>query len=213
MTHSPSYPPMAAVLACWLSQALRADEADGIAGAHVSGRFGMQVTELLHGIADLIASRTDAATAEPPAAAEAFDRLLLGGELITWNRAQATPPIAIGRELEVSDALSTLRQLGKEPTPAHPTAQEVARIGDMSPSHALRVGLDGDGDVYLSTTTGTGEGVEFCTVGTGGGKSPHTHAALVALMVAIEADNAADPGRDWWARRMGAQAAKAACHD
>lgn len=80
-------------------------------------------------------------------------------------------------------------------------AQEVARIGDMDQRHALRVGFDGDGDIYLSTTAPPGSGVEFCTTGTGGGKSPNTYNALVALMVAIEADNQQDPKRDWIAKR------------
>ena len=90
-------------------------------------------------------------------------------------------------------------QLERAATP-RPTQREVARIGDMAQHDALRVGLDGDGDVYISTTNPLG-GVEFCTTGSGGGKSPRTHEALIALMVAIEADNAATPSRDWWARR------------
>lgn len=85
---------------------------------------------------------------------------------------------------------------------AWPVAKEVARIGDMDPRAALRVGFDGDHDVYLSTTNGV-EGVEFCTPGSGGGKSSRTREALIALMVAMEADNSADPSRDWWARRNG----------
>lgn len=56
---------------------------------------------------------------------------------------------------------------------------------------ALRVGLDGDNDVYLSTTGDPGEGVEFCTGGIGGGKSSRTRKALIALMVAMEHRNTA----------------------
>lgn len=101
--------------------------------------------------------------------------------------------------------------LTTRPTPeardaARPKSREVARIGDMHPAHAMRVGLDGDGDAYVSTTAGVGDGIEFCTVGAGGGKSPKTHAALIALMVAMEEDNAADPRRDWWAKRNAALA-------
>lgn len=85
-----------------------------------------------------------------------------------------------------------------------PKARDVGRIGDMSPSDSLRVGLDGDNDVYVSVCGGDGVGsVEFCTPGPGGGKSRRTRVALLALMVAMEADNADDSGRDWWARRMG----------
>ncbi len=85
-----------------------------------------------------------------------------------------------------------------------PKARDVGRIGDMSPSDSIRVGLDGDNDVYVSVCGGSGVGsVEFCTPGPGGGKSRRTRVALLALMVAMEADNADDRGRDWWARRMG----------
>lgn len=94
-------------------------------------------------------------------------------------------------------AIATQRELTDTP---RPTQQEVARIGDMAQRDALRVGLDGDGDAYISTTNQQA-GVEFCTTGSGGGKSPRTHQALIELMVAIEADNTADPSRDWWARR------------
>lgn len=85
-----------------------------------------------------------------------------------------------------------------------PKAREVARIGDMDQRVALRVGFDGDNDVYLSVTTSDpGGGIEFCTPGIGGGKSSRTREALIALMLAMEADNAEDPGRDWWAKRGG----------
>ena len=39
--------------------------------------------------------------------------------------------------------------------------------------------------------------------GSGGGKSPRTRAALISLMVAMEADNAETPSRDWWKAREG----------
>lgn len=93
------------------------------------------------------------------------------------------------------------------PEVAMPKEREVARIGDMHTRHALRVGFDGDSDVYLSTTSPEGEGVEFCTIGSGGGKSPRTRNALVALMVAMEADNADDPRRDWLKQRLAPQPA------
>ena len=87
-----------------------------------------------------------------------------------------------------------------------PNARDVGRLGDMSPRAALRVGLDGDNDVYLSTpgaSFGGSDGLEFCNGLLGGGRSPRTRAALIALMVAIEQDNANDPSRDWWALRSG----------
>ncbi len=83
-----------------------------------------------------------------------------------------------------------------------PKSRDVGRIGDMSMSASLRVGLDGDNDTYVSVWDESGSGsIEFCTPGAGGGKSGRTRAALLALMVAMEADNAEDPRRDWWAVR------------
>ena len=82
-----------------------------------------------------------------------------------------------------------------------PKARDVGRIGDMSPDAHIRVGLDSDNDVYVSLWDERGgASIEFCCPGGGGGKSSKTRVALLALMVAIEADNAADPSRDWWAR-------------
>lgn len=88
-----------------------------------------------------------------------------------------------------------------QPAIQWPKARDVGRLEDMSPDGVLRVGLDNDGDAYVSVWTESGGGVEFCTSGNGGGKSPRTRQALLALMVAMEADNAADPRRDWWALR------------
>lgn len=86
-----------------------------------------------------------------------------------------------------------------------PKARDVGRLEDMSPDGHLRVGLDGDGDVYLSIYNGGDEpacaNVEFCVPGSGGGKSSRTRLALIELMLAMEADNAEDPSRDWWALR------------
>jgi len=91
-----------------------------------------------------------------------------------------------------------------------PKARDVGRIGDMSPSAHLRIGLDSDNDVWASIWDERGGAtIEFCTPGTGGGKSSRTRMALLAVMVAMEADNAADPGRDWWAERNHAAQAAA----
>lgn len=91
-----------------------------------------------------------------------------------------------------------------------PKARDVGRIGDMSPSAHLRIGLDSDNDVWASIWDERGGAtIEFCTPGQGGGKSSRTRMALLAVMVAMEADNSADPGRDWWAERNGAAQAAA----
>lgn len=83
-----------------------------------------------------------------------------------------------------------------------PRSRNVGRIGDMSMSASLRVDLDADNDTYVNVWDENGGGsVEFCTPGAGGGKSSRTRVALLALMVAMEADNAEDPRRDWWAAR------------
>lgn len=90
-----------------------------------------------------------------------------------------------------------------------PKARDVGRLGDMSPDAALRVGLDSDNDVYVGLHDKNGSAsIEFCCPGAGGGKSSRTRMALIALMVAMEADNAETPSRDWWALRTGASQAK-----
>ncbi len=83
-----------------------------------------------------------------------------------------------------------------------PKARDVGRLGDMSPTASMRVGLDSDNDVYVAVYGDDGGGsVEFCTPGSGGGQSPRVREALIALMVAMEEENATSPHRDWWARR------------
>lgn len=131
---------------------------------------------------------------------EAYVRGVLGTEIAS-RKAALSANEALRAEVDRLTAL-TAADGDRFADAPRPSKREVARVGDMHPTHALRVGFDGDGDVYLSITGDVGDGVEFCTVGTGGGKSPNTHAALVALMVAIEADNTKDPNRDWWNRRM-----------
>lgn len=88
-----------------------------------------------------------------------------------------------------------------------PKQRDVGRLDDMHPGAHLRVGLDADNDVYVSIWNGEdGANIEFCCPGAGDGKSPRTREALVALMVAMEADNADSPGKDWWALRNGVPA-------
>ena len=94
--------------------------------------------------------------------------------------------------------------MASEPAIEWPKARDVGRIGDMSPSASLRVGLDSDNDVFVSVWGEDGGGsVEFCNGGGGGGRSMRTRQALIALMVAMEQDNAERPDLDWWALRMG----------
>lgn len=89
-----------------------------------------------------------------------------------------------------------------------PKARDVGRLHDMSPRGHLRVGLDGDSDVYVEVFNDQQESsavIEFCNPGAGGGgRSGRTRRALIALMVAMEADNAERPDLDWWALRQGA---------
>lgn len=114
-----------------------------------------------------------------------------GGELLPQLTANELAGI-------VNEALSA--KASEQPTVTWPKGREVGRMGDMTPlgqSH-MRVGLDGDNDVYVSVFNGEQEsvaGLEFCTPGSGGGKSPRTREALIALMVAMEADCAETPNR------------------
>jgi hypothetical protein len=87
-----------------------------------------------------------------------------------------------------------------------PKGRDVTRLGDMSPpgDTRLRVLFDSDNDVcveVLQQDLARGEfalaAVEFCNGGGGGGQSPKTRKALVALMAAIEADNADAPHKAW----------------
>lgn len=104
----------------------------------------------------------------------------------------------------------TLQDGVSMPHTTWPVSRDVGRIGDMSPSAHLRVGLDSDNDVYVSVwSEEAGASVEFCNGGGGGGQSLRTREALIALMVAMEEDNAKRPDRDWWRKRNGAPQAPA----
>lgn len=65
------------------------------------------------------------------------------------------------------------------------------RVEDMSTTGSLQVMHNNDGDVFVCVVgeDGASAGVEFCIPGTGGGNSPRTHAALIALLDAMQADN------------------------
>jgi hypothetical protein len=105
------------------------------------------------------------------------------------------------------EKLQELRMVAPQPTQGDapmpwPEARDVGRIGDMSPSASMRIGLDSDNDVYVAVYGDDGGGsVEFCTPGSGGGQSPRVREALIALMVVMEEENATSPSRDWWGRR------------
>jgi hypothetical protein len=95
------------------------------------------------------------------------------------------------------------------PTPAQSTADKLPdverniiyrRQGDMSPDGELQILVEDDGDVILTIRPDGWKGdiskrpasVQFCTVGSGGGKSPQTWNALRELARAMRADCDAD---------------------
>ena len=75
-----------------------------------------------------------------------------------------------------------------------PKDRAVRRAEDMGEGD-LRLILDHDNDVCVAVWDGKrSASVEFCNPGGGGGgRSSRTRMALIALMVAIEADNAERP--------------------
>lgn len=106
-----------------------------------------------------------------------------------------------GDPLDVAIYAMFLWSLGHRIEPAAPKAREVGRLDDMHSKGNLRVGLDADQDVYVTVFDGASvAGLEFCDRGQQGA-SPRTRQALIDLMVAMEADNAARPDKDWWALR------------
>ena len=110
-------------------------------------------------------------------------------------------------ELEAQLAATQPAAQGMEQAIEWPKARDVGRFGDMSPDAFIRVGLDADNDVYVSICDGNSvSDIEFCTPGGGGGRSSRTRMALIALMCAIEADNASHPAFDFWQRNLAAQA-------
>jgi hypothetical protein len=72
-----------------------------------------------------------------------------------------------------------------------PKARDLFLRDDMGLGQ-LRVLFDSDNDVCVAIWPegATSAAVEFCNGGGGGGKSPNTRAALIALMVAMEKDGA-----------------------
>lgn len=93
----------------------------------------------------------------------------------------------------VAQALAEAHAATAAPWPA---TRDVARLDDMSPSGHLRITLDNDNDVCVEVFNGQRfASVEFCNGGGGGGQSPRTRLALIALMVAMEADTAENRSR------------------
>jgi hypothetical protein len=80
-------------------------------------------------------------------------------------------------------------------------SQTLTRPGDMHPITSLNVHLQDDGDVVLwvghprfpSPDPDCEKEVEFTTIGSGGGRSPHTYKALRNLIEAIKRDNDNEP--------------------
>lgn len=121
---------------------------------------------------------------------------------VAWMRLEDVPLLRTSRGATIYEAkpTNTMQAMpmfaapGAELAVAWPQEKSVKRRDDMSASDALQVGLDSDNDVMVSLwTEQTGySSVEFCNGGgNGGGRSPRTRMALIALMVAMEADNAA----------------------
>jgi hypothetical protein len=80
--------------------------------------------------------------------------------------------------------------------------KQVQRYEDMSLRGCLQVTIEDDGDIIVCGVPGSLDDfkrnglyqtAQFCTIGAGGGQSPHTLRALYALVEAIEMDNSERP--------------------
>ena len=82
---------------------------------------------------------------------------------------------------------------GQEPHPAEGLEPRkfYERKGDMSPDSKLQLLIEDDGDVIVSIhhTEHLSSSIQFCSVGNGGGRSPETRTALLALCHAMNRDN------------------------
>lgn len=83
----------------------------------------------------------------------------------------------------------------------HAMSRHVERFEEMSPKGRLRVHVQDDGDVIIAVIADPDEhrlgssvmmSAEFCTYA-GGGRSPHTRNAILALYEAIVLDNIENP--------------------
>lgn len=112
----------------------------------------------------------------------------IGGELLSVE------PSVRRSSTDERAVVDELRRCAARPA-EWPRSKAVARAEDMGPG-CLRVALDDDNDASVVVWDGKrSANVEFCAPGAGGGLSPRTRMALIALMVAIEADNASCPHR------------------
>lgn len=104
---------------------------------------------------------------------------------------------------EFKQQVGTLIQslyFGQEPHPAEglEPGKFYKRTEDMSPDGNLTLFIEEDGDVIVSISesasvrgvTRQSASIQFCSVGSGGGRSPNTREALLSLCHAIERDNA-----------------------
>lgn len=82
--------------------------------------------------------------------------------------------------------------------PRMPVKEFVTRNEDMSQQGRLRLFKQDDGDICVTVIDASGEsaGIEFCSIGMGGGKSAHTLTALNDLALAMIEDNKAYPSSD-----------------
>lgn len=136
----------------------------------------------------------------------AFLRQMIVGEGFLPKELQDVTRDNRATDAEFDEALEgAMRRYKWKPSPVEkpgvvwPKQRHVGRMDDMHNDGVLRVMIDNDGDVcvFVGASGQGGEwesgSIEFCAPGSGGGRSPRTREALIALMVAIEADNAAAP--------------------
>jgi hypothetical protein len=80
-------------------------------------------------------------------------------------------------------------------------SRSVERHEDMSPIGTLKLIIEPDGDIIIVVkpdpddpmqSSAFGYTVQFCTIGSGGGRSPRTRKALIELMNAMYQDNLED---------------------
>ncbi|MCA3064016.1 hypothetical protein [Aquidulcibacter sp.] len=132
----------------------------------------------------------------------------LTDELTDYNKAVLPFPTRLKVAVELERLTTELAAYKKDaewqPTESMPegwgSQNFVERLGDMSPLGRLRVAFDNDGDVIVAivpdpNSYDTGGSVEFCTTGFGGGGSPHTRNACIALFKAMERDNESNRAR------------------
>jgi hypothetical protein len=107
-------------------------------------------------------------------------------------------------EDKLKDLMSTVRErsgmpigqmLSRTPPTTEPYQPMVRRKGDMGEGTRLQLVKEDDGDVIVSVYPVNGAPndeceIQFCSPGSGGGKSPETWKALLALMAAINKDSA-----------------------